>query len=90
MNNINNIPLNGFFLLFFFSFCLCFEILQKEEIDSVKTSNGGMGEVIVCKDGHCSGTMQKTVSRVSKKLHHWLPSIHEDYYGPRSHRPKHH
>ncbi|KAE8126159.1 hypothetical protein FH972_020903 [Carpinus fangiana] len=47
---------------------------------------------ILCKDGeHCSGTMKKRVSRVlSKKSHHWLPSIHEDYYGPRSHRPRHH
>jgi hypothetical protein len=45
----------------------------------------------LCKDGHCSGTMKKRVSRVlSKKSHHWLPSIHEDYYGPRSHRPRHH
>ncbi|KAI3803035.1 hypothetical protein L1987_31183 [Smallanthus sonchifolius] len=29
---------------------------------------------------------------VTKKSHHdhWLPKIHEDYYGPRHHRPRHH
>ncbi|KAJ6921972.1 hypothetical protein NC652_015814 [Populus alba x Populus x berolinensis] len=25
-----------------------------------------------------------------KSSHHWLPSILEDYYGPRNHKPKHH
>ncbi|WRX35294.1 hypothetical protein QQP08_027781 [Theobroma cacao] len=56
----------------------------------MKTSNEVMGEVILCKEGHCSGTKKKKASRVLNKSHHWLPSIHEDYYGPRRHRAKHH
>lgn len=64
--------------------------LQKGESALMKRQNGGVGEVILCKDGHCSGTSKKRVPRVSKRPHHWLPSIHEDYYGPRSHRLRHH
>ncbi|KAM3383517.1 hypothetical protein P3S68_009092 [Capsicum galapagoense] len=45
----------------------------------------------LCKDGHCSSlTTKRRLSKVAKKSHHWLPSIHEDYYGPRGHRPRHH
>ena len=54
-------------------------------------SNGG--EVILCRDGHCSSgtTMKRSrFSKVAKKIHHWFPRIHEDYYGPRTHKPKHH
>lgn len=30
-------------------------------------------------------------SSVTKQsTHHWLPSIHEDYYGPKIHNPRHH
>ncbi|KAF3453038.1 hypothetical protein FNV43_RR03471 [Rhamnella rubrinervis] len=36
--------------------------IQKEETDSVKTSNGGMGVVTSCKDGHCSGNNRKLIS----------------------------
>lgn len=50
-----------------------------------QNSNGVIGDVIVCKGWHCTGTITK-----KKSLHHWLPSIHEDYNGPRRHRPKHH
>ena len=64
--------------------------MQEEGSALTKNTGSVHQEVILCKDGKCSGTMKKRVSRVSKKSHHWLPSIHEDYYGPRSHRPKHH
>jgi len=56
-------------------------------------SSGVFGEVnTLCKNGHCSSssTMIRRLSRVAKKSQHWLPSIHEDYYGPRRHRPRHH
>lgn len=57
-------------------------------------SDDGGGELnIICKDDHCSSsgtTMKRRLSKVAKKSHHWLPSIHEDYYGPRGHRPRHH
>ena len=56
----------------------------------IKNSNGVMGDVILCKEGHCTGNNKKKASRVLNKSHHWLPNIHEDYYGPRRHRPKHH
>ncbi|KAL0403896.1 UNVERIFIED_CONTAM: hypothetical protein Sradi_2030400 [Sesamum radiatum] len=46
--------------------------------------------VIACKSKHCSGKKKRKLSRVQKETHHWLPRIHEDYYGPRMHRPKHH
>lgn len=51
------------------------------------------GTTSLCKDGEkcSSGTLKKTVYRESKKSsHHSIPSIHEDYYGPRHHRPNHH
>ncbi|KAL9361548.1 hypothetical protein Peur_007404 [Populus x canadensis] len=50
-------------------------------------------EVILCKEGHCTSTLKKRVSRsvLSKKSsHHWSPRIHEDYCGPRHHKPRHH
>ena len=65
--------------------------MQEENIASTKTNNGAVEEAN--KDGQFSGTKNKKikrVSRVSKKSHHWLPSIHEDYYGPRRHRSRHH
>ncbi|KAJ6857443.1 hypothetical protein NC651_038983 [Populus alba x Populus x berolinensis] len=55
-----------------------------------ETSTRVLGqEVILCKEGNCIGTMKKR--SVSKKSsHHWLPSIHEDYCGPRHHKSRHH
>ncbi|KAJ6408155.1 hypothetical protein OIU84_011459 [Salix udensis] len=50
-------------------------------------------EAIPCKEGHCRGTMEKRVSRsvLSKKSsRQWSPRIHEDYCGPRHHKPRHH
>uniref|UniRef100_A0A6M2ES64 Uncharacterized protein n=1 Tax=Populus davidiana TaxID=266767 RepID=A0A6M2ES64_9ROSI len=67
--------------------------VQAEKSPSKEKSDGGvLGEAILCKEGQCTGTMEKRVSKsVSKKSsHHWLPSIHEDYYGPRNHKPNHH
>ncbi|KAK8697396.1 hypothetical protein V6N13_113547 [Hibiscus sabdariffa] len=49
----------------------------------MKNSYGVKGDFIICKEGHCTGTKKK-------KSHHWMPSIHEDYRGPRRHRPSHH
>ncbi|GMI89187.1 hypothetical protein HRI_002588000 [Hibiscus trionum] len=49
----------------------------------MNNSYGVKGDFIICKQGHCTGTKKK-------KSHHWMPSIHEDYRGPRRHRPKHH
>nr|GLL20366.1 uncharacterized protein LOC109174816 [Ipomoea trifida] len=47
-----------------------------------------------CKDEVCSSSssraMKRKVSRATKVSHHWLPSIHEDYYGFRAHIPRHH
>jgi hypothetical protein len=71
----------------------------QEDKSSLKerSANGGVliGEAILCKEEHCTGTITSTDKRVSKSAsknssHHWLPSIHEDYYGPRNHKPKHH
>ncbi|XP_065850709.1 uncharacterized protein [Euphorbia lathyris] len=69
--------------------------IQDEKSRLIQQSNGGIGEVIVCKEGNCKGRMKKRVNEVSKKsssldVEHWLPRIHEDYYGPRHHKPKHH
>lgn len=57
-----------------------------------KASDGAIdGEDIQCKEGQCSsGTMRRRNSRITKETHHLLPTIHEDYYGPRTHIPKHH
>lgn len=66
--------------------------LTMQEKALIGSSNGVFGEVKLCKNGHCSSslTIIRRLSRVAKKSHHWLPSIHEDYYGPRGHRPRHH
>ncbi|CAL5397233.1 unnamed protein product [Camellia sinensis] len=57
-----------------------------------RTSSAVVGEAVDdCKDRHCLGTLKKRISRVlTKEFQHWLPKIHEDYYGPRTHNPKHH
>ncbi|CAI9760611.1 unnamed protein product [Fraxinus pennsylvanica] len=65
-------------------------IVHKESVEVLKRNNNGVEEAIVCKGGHVSGTKKRKLSRIMKDSHHWLPSIHEDYYGPRSHKPKHH
>ncbi|KAK8695233.1 hypothetical protein V6N13_000401 [Hibiscus sabdariffa] len=57
---------------------------------SMQNSNGVIGDVILCKQGHCKGTETTKISTASRNSDHWLPSIHEDYYGPRKHRPRHH
>lgn len=43
-------------------------------------------------DGHCSGTMKERSSlrKAVKEALHRVPEFHEDYYGPRNHKPKHH
>lgn len=46
---------------------------------------------ILCNDQQkCTGSQKKTASKVSRKPHNQLPNIHEDYYGPRRHRSRHH
>ncbi|KAJ0090931.1 hypothetical protein Patl1_14857 [Pistacia atlantica] len=74
--------------------------MHEERSVSLMKEGSDIGEVILCKEGQCSsssssGTLMKMkrvsrVSRKSKDSKHWLPSIHEDYYGPRHHRPRHH
>ncbi|OWM72858.1 hypothetical protein CDL15_Pgr021164 [Punica granatum] len=56
----------------------------------VKGDNGG--EASLCRDKACLvSTMKKKASGPSRKSSKdWIPSIQEDYYGPRRHRPKHH
>ncbi|KAJ1698516.1 hypothetical protein LUZ63_007028 [Rhynchospora breviuscula] len=39
----------------------------------------------------CKGATKEGTMRKSTKGHdHMIPSFHEDYYGPRDHKPKHH
>ncbi|KAK1417216.1 hypothetical protein QVD17_26340 [Tagetes erecta] len=33
---------------------------------------------------------RRLVTKKSRHVDHWLPKIHEDYYGPKHHRPRHH
>ncbi|KAG4991030.1 hypothetical protein AAZX31_09G088000 [Glycine max] len=64
---------------------------QEESNLLKKTNNGANKEAIVCKDEqYCTGTLKKRASRVSRKPKNQLPHIHEDYSGPRHHRPRHH
>ncbi|KAJ1382369.1 hypothetical protein SESBI_44285 [Sesbania bispinosa] len=57
-----------------------------EESTLLKRSNTNAEEATLCKDEQCTGSQKKRASRVSNQL----PNIHEDYYGPRRHRPRHH
>ncbi|KAL8488468.1 hypothetical protein ACS0TY_024659 [Phlomoides rotata] len=65
------------------------QALEQQSIhEKVSSNEGGIDE---CKSKKCSsGKMKRKLTRVQKEHHHWLPRIHEDYYGPRLHRPKHH
>lgn len=63
---------------------------EQKEVNLNKASDDGVREVALCKDGHCSGTLKTRFSRVAKEAHHSLPRFHEDYFGPRAHKPKHH
>ncbi|CAI0388750.1 unnamed protein product [Linum tenue] len=48
----------------------------------------GEDGVVVCKEGQeCKNTGIDEMKTRTSASHHWL---HEDYYGPRNHRPKHH
>ncbi|GLT98458.1 hypothetical protein SLE2022_159620 [Rubroshorea leprosula] len=60
------------------------------EAAQMKKINDGMGDVVYCKKERCTGTLKRKVSGVMHKSSQWLPNIHEDYYGPRKHRPTHH
>lgn len=71
---------------FYFYF---FKINQVEKFDGMMRSNEGVVDELKSKK-RCSGKRKRKLSRVKKEPHHWLPRIHEDYYGPRMHRPKHH
>ncbi|KAK7304742.1 hypothetical protein VNO77_42629 [Canavalia gladiata] len=62
-----------------------------QESNLLKRINSGNEEAILCKDEkYCSSSLKKRVSRVPRKPNHQLPRIHEDYSGPRHHRPRHH
>lgn len=72
-------------------------VLMLQENGSIRSDEGSNGEnkIDACKDEACSssssaGTMKRKMSRKTKVSHHWLPSIHEDYYGPRRHKARHH
>jgi len=65
--------------------------LQAKESNLLKRSNSGDEEAILCKDDQCTGILKKGgTTRASTKTHNKLPRIHEDYCGPRHHRPSHH
>ncbi|KAB2069443.1 hypothetical protein ES319_A08G096400v1 [Gossypium barbadense] len=68
----------------------CKTYCSKRECSLMKNSNGVRGDDILSKEGHCRGTKRKKAHKVFKRSHHWIPSIHEDYRGPRRHRPRHH
>ncbi|KAA8535271.1 hypothetical protein F0562_030274 [Nyssa sinensis] len=38
------------------------------EGDLIKTSNGGVGEVILCKEGHCSGNSRKLMAKTTSSI----------------------
>ncbi|KAK8283715.1 hypothetical protein V6Z11_D08G107600 [Gossypium hirsutum] len=63
---------------------------SKQEGSLMKNGNGVRGDDILSKEGHCRDTKRKKAHKVFKRSHHWIPSIHEDYRGPRRHRPRHH
>ncbi|KAH6779300.1 hypothetical protein C2S52_010537 [Perilla frutescens var. hirtella] len=65
-------------------------LLSLQEKHGEMRSNGGDIDNDGYKSKKWSGKRKRKLSRVRKEPHHLLPRIHEDYYGPRMHRPKHH
>jgi len=65
--------------------------LQDQESNLLRRINSAAKkEAALCEDEqYCAGTLKKRASRVSRKPKN-LPRIHEDYSGPRHHRPRHH
>uniref|UniRef100_A0A1D1XM31 Bone morphogenetic protein receptor type-2 n=1 Tax=Anthurium amnicola TaxID=1678845 RepID=A0A1D1XM31_9ARAE len=66
--------------------------LQEEKSSAPTVGESPVAGTHLCSEGgRCSGTVEKR--RIMKEVegaHHWLPRFHEDYYGPRNHKPKHH
>lgn len=67
---------------------LFFEYWWTQEV--VVVENGGVVVVEDVKSLKGNKRKRKLSKSSSSHLHHWLPRFHEDYYGPRIHRPKHH
>ena len=59
---------------------------QKESLKG----EGDAAEVSCKEDEPCSGTKKEMSYRAVKEVHHRLPGFHEDYFGPRNHKSKHH
>ncbi|KAG6740938.1 hypothetical protein POTOM_056409 [Populus tomentosa] len=60
-----------------------------QQVQVISTRVLGQQAIDLCKEGNCIGTMKKR-SASKKSSHHWLPSIHEDYCGPRHHKSRYH
>lgn len=72
---------------------LCFfSQWQKDSIDREGRAVAAAAEGWCKDDEPCSGIMKKSIMlyKAVHEVHHKLPGFHEDYFGPRKHKPKHH
>lgn len=57
----------------------------------LSSKGGGAAAQVLCKEDElCSGTKKEMFFNAIKAVHHRLPGFHEDYFGPRNHKSKHH
>ncbi|KAF5208037.1 hypothetical protein FRX31_002379 [Thalictrum thalictroides] len=68
--------------------------INRQKNHVLQGKNDKMIEVVVgqvvYRHGDHSHTIGRRLSREAKKTHHMLPEFHEDYYGPKIHKPRHH
>ncbi|KAJ9557945.1 hypothetical protein OSB04_012559 [Centaurea solstitialis] len=67
-------------------------VLQNSPIDRSNQDHGSLAKTVEVSPGTTINMRRLSSRLVTKNSHHnnWLPKIHEDYYGPKVHPPRHH
>ncbi|KAJ9557946.1 hypothetical protein OSB04_012560 [Centaurea solstitialis] len=67
-------------------------VSQISPINQSNQDHGSLAETVKVSSGTTikMGRLSSRVATKNSHHDHWLPKIHEDYYGPKHHRPRHH